>query len=199
VAGRISFVSEFGSEADAITRLREGDIAGLAPLVRLHQTRALRLAYGITGTREEAEDVVMDSFLAVADRIHQLGVARPFAPWFQRMVINRSISVVRSSRRHAYIWSRIGHPQGTVDPSDVAEIHDLRDRLVRAFATLTPEERAVAILRLALGVSEKDVAETLGWRVGTVKSRLARARQKLRRRMSDPVAIGTGVPNYKES
>jgi RNA polymerase sigma-70 factor (ECF subfamily) len=199
-ARRNRVVSELDGEAEALARLRDGDVAGLEPLVRLHQTRALRIAFGITGTREEAEDVVMDTFVAVAARIHQLDMARPFTPWFQRMVINRSISAMRSSRRHAYIWNLIGRTQlHTVDPSDVAESHDLRDRLTRAFSMLTTEERAVATLRLALEMSEKDAAETLGWRVGTVKSRLARARRKLRRRLSDPVAYATGVPDYKEN
>jgi len=193
-------VSEFNNEAQAIALLRDGDVAGLESLVRIHQTRALRIAYGITGTIESAEDVVMDAFLAVVAQIHQLDVARPFAPWFQRMVVNRSISAVRSSRRHAYIWSLIGRNQPVaVDPSAVAEANELHDTLARAFAAHTPEERAVATLRLAFGMSEKDAAATLGWRVGTVKSRLARARRKLRSHLGHPVVPATGFPNYEES
>lgn len=74
-------MSEFGSEAEAVHRLRDRDIAGLETLLRLHQTRALRVAYGIIGSREGAEDVVMDVFIGVA-QIDQLDIARPFVPWF---------------------------------------------------------------------------------------------------------------------
>jgi RNA polymerase sigma-70 factor (ECF subfamily) len=104
-------MSELESEAMAVDRLRDGDVSGLETLVRLHQTRALRLAYGITGTREEAEDVVMDAFIVAFERIEQLDPARPFAPWFQRLVVNRSISVVRSTQRRARIWLLLGRSQ----------------------------------------------------------------------------------------
>jgi RNA polymerase sigma factor (sigma-70 family) len=185
-------MSDLESDAMAVARLREGDISGLETLVRLHQTRALRLAYGITRTREEAEDVVMDAFIVAFERIDQLDPSRPFAPWFQRLVVNRSISVVRSTQRQARIWVLLGRSQhAEASPADVAETIDLRDQLVLAFAELTPEERAVAIMRLAFEMTEKDAAAALGWRIGTVKSRLARARRKLRRRFSNPVAFAT--------
>jgi RNA polymerase sigma factor (sigma-70 family) len=191
-------MSDLESEGTALGRLREGDISGLETLVRLYQTRALRLAYGITGTREEAEDVVMDAFIVAFERIDQLDPSRPFAPWFQRLVVNRSISFVRSTQRRARIWVLLGRSQPSeANPADVAETRDLRNQLVLAFADLTPEERAVAIMRLAFEMTEKDTATALGWRIGTVKSRLARARRKLRRRFTNPVAFATS-PLSKE-
>ena len=183
-----------------MVRLRYGDISALEALVRLHQTPALRLAYSITGSRETAEDVVMDAFVAVVTHIEQFDRSLPFAPWFRRIVVNGALAAVRTSRRRALIWNRIGRSQpNQVSVSEVAETHDLRDRLEQAFATLTPDERAVAALRLAFGMSEKEVAASLGCRIGTVKSRLARARRKLRQRLTNRAVFATALPSHEET
>src|SRR4051794_10135971 len=76
------------NEYEALARLRDGDIGGLEALVRLYQVRAVRAAYLVVRDRALAEDVAQGAFLRVYQRIAQLDPARPFAPWFFRIVVN---------------------------------------------------------------------------------------------------------------
>jgi DNA-directed RNA polymerase specialized sigma24 family protein len=72
----------------------------------------------------------MDAFIVAFERIDQLDPARPFAPWFQRVAVNRSISVVRRTQHRARIWVLWGRSQPSeANPTDIAETMDLRDRL----------------------------------------------------------------------
>src|SRR5260370_38292366 len=82
---RRSFVE---AQAVAIAALQTGDIRGLAALVNLHQLKALRVAYGILGSRSAAEDAVADAFIKVFEKIHTFDGSRPFEPWLNRLVVN---------------------------------------------------------------------------------------------------------------
>src|SRR5258706_77311 len=75
-------------EHEAIRRLQRGDLDGLEALVRLHQQRAVRAAYLIVRDAALAEDVAQAAFLRAHSRIGQFDAARPFAPWFYRIVVN---------------------------------------------------------------------------------------------------------------
>lgn len=86
---------------DAIKRCQQGDIEGLATLIRRYQTDALRLAYLLTGDRYLAEDIVQDSFLQVYRAAARFHLGRPFQPWFHQIVANTTRMRRRSaSRRH---------------------------------------------------------------------------------------------------
>lgn len=86
---------------DAIKRCQQGDIEGLATLIRRYQTDALRLAYLLTGDRYLAEDIVQDGFLQVYRAAARFHLGRPFQPWFHQIVANTTRIRRRSaSRRH---------------------------------------------------------------------------------------------------
>jgi RNA polymerase sigma-70 factor (ECF subfamily) len=173
------------TELRAVNALKQGDIRGLEALVRLYQLRAVRAAYGITGDRHAAEDVVADAFLTVYDRISTFDAERPFAPWFYRIVVNGSLKVMRGNRRmeppsedHA-AWLT-AQPDSGPGPEAAAEYNELRILLLDAIYDLPPNQRAALILRYYLDMDEASMAETLGCPLGTVKWRLYAARQKLR-------------------
>ena len=86
--------SDLMSEQQGIALLKEGNIDGLAILVREHQVRAVQAALLITCDRELAEDVVQDAFLQVYRKIAQFHDNRPFRPWFFRIVINAARKAV---------------------------------------------------------------------------------------------------------
>lgn len=93
------------SESEAIERLRQGDIKGLEALVRAHELRALRAAYLIVRDRDVAEDVVADAFVRAYEHIGCFDGARPFAPWFLRLVVN--IARRRAAQRERHVpWSQ---------------------------------------------------------------------------------------------
>lgn len=173
------------TDADAMTSLARGEIHALDALVARHNARAQRLAYGVLRDASRTHDVVADSFLAVVAAAGHFDLARPFAPWFDRIVINRAIKEAHRDqrrRRLTLLWRR---SVAESDPSHLAEIGELRETLVRAFAQLHPRDRAVVTMRLILGMSEQETAAAIGCPVGTVKSRLARARRQLHGSLGD--------------
>jgi RNA polymerase sigma-70 factor (ECF subfamily) len=166
----------------AIDELRRGQIAGLASLVRLHQLKALRTAYGILGDAAAAEDVVSEAFVRVLDKITAFDRRRTFEPWFYRIVVNLAIDYRRKARR-SETWSEPAprEPGRTTD----LDARELRIDLGQQIAALPRPERAALVLRYYLDMDEESMSTVLGCPVGTVKSRLHRGRERLRRSLSD--------------
>jgi RNA polymerase sigma-70 factor, ECF subfamily len=167
----------------AVDELKRGEMAGLASLVELHQLKALRTVYAILGDRAAAEDVVSDAFLKVVDRIDTFDRARAFEPWFYRIVVNLAIDYRRKARRSATRPEVL--PVKSV-PSAELDNRELRIDMAMEIDRLPRPERAALVLRYYLDMKEEAMAAILNCPVGTVKSRLHRARQRLRVSLSDP-------------
>jgi len=171
-------------ERQSIDALRRGDIQGLESLFQRYQLQAIRTALLITNDRQLAEDIVMDSFLIVYDRIRQFDVRRPFLPWFYRIVVNNALMALRQKRRRTMrkeqeeLLPRL--PSGLHTPEEVCILAELDDTLIQAFRTLPPKQRTAAVLRFYLDMDEAAMARVLGCPLGTVKWRLHAARQRLR-------------------
>ncbi len=173
-------------QAEGIAALQRGDIRGLAALVRLHQLKALRTAYGILGSRSAAEDAVADAFIKVFDKIHTFDGSRPFEPWLYRLVVNTAIDHSRIARRES-AFAEASDEVMTVD-------FDLRLEVTAAIRALSAQERAVVVLRYYLDFDEKAISEILQTPIGTTKSRLHRARERLRHELSEPNLCGPVSP-----
>lgn len=174
-------------EQEAIQRLKRGDIGGLEVLVRQYQLRAIRSAYLVVGDRSLAEDIVQTAFVRVFERIAQFDTQRSFGPWFLRMVVNDAIKAVQRHERTT--------PLHGCDADDVsiemlparepaldewvAQV-ECRQAVAAALRRLSPEQRAVIVLRYYLNMSEADMADNLDTPQGTIKWRLHSARQRLR-------------------
>lgn len=175
-------------EALAVYLLKQGSIAGLEPLVRLYQTRALRAAYLICKDQDMAEDIVADVFLVVYDRIDQYDTARAFAPWFYRIVTRTAAHAMRRQRRYV-----MGEPAAVViaqrddddaPPERAVIAREMDEALMQEVNSLPVKLRTVLVLRHYLEMDERTIAGTLDIPVGTVKSRLHAGRKGLRRRVS---------------
>lgn len=186
------------TDAEAMAALSRGEIAALDALVVRHNDRAQRLAFGVLRDPSLTHDVVADSFLAAAASARRYDPARPFQPWFDRIVVNRAIKECQRKRRHQLLTA-LWRPAETDEPSHLAELGELRGILVAAFARLEPRDRAVVTLRLVLGVSERETAEALGCPIGTVKSRLARARDQLHGHLAQAGVVGAFMAPLGES
>lgn len=170
---------------EAVARLKQGDIGGLAALVERYQVKAVRTAYLITHDSALAEDVVQGVFLRLYHTISQFDSSRPFAPWFMRSVVNAAVQVMRR-RTH-----EIPLESGTVDFSELLsdpapdpqtrlEAREIEQAVWEALTQLPPEQRAAVVLRYYLNFSETEMAAALAAPPGTVKSRLFAARKQLR-------------------
>jgi RNA polymerase sigma-70 factor (ECF subfamily) len=166
----------------AIDGLKRGEIVGLASLVKIHQLKALRTAFGILGDRAAAEDVVSEAFLRVLDGIAAFDRRRSFEPWFYRIVVNLAIDYRRKARRSETRSEPA--PQGLGGTADL-DAREVRIDIGQQIAALPRPERAALVLRYYLDMDEESMATVLGCPVGTVKSRLHRGRERLRRSLSD--------------
>src|SRR5215208_7434411 len=82
----------------AISRIKQGDLSALEPLVKRYQIQAVQAAYAIVYDRALAEDIAQTAFVKVVERVHQFDEERSFAPWFFRIVVNDSIKAVRKQK-----------------------------------------------------------------------------------------------------
>ena len=171
-------------ERRAVERLKRGDPGGLEALVRLHQVRAVRTAYLIVRERALAEDVVQAAFLRAYDKIGRFDEARPFGPWFMKVVVNDAIKA--ASRRERTV-SHSGEGEDLVasladpdsGPEALWEEEETRQRVWAALAELPPAQRAAVVQRYYLGMSEKEMAEAGASPPGTIKWRLHAAKKSL--------------------
>ena len=154
-------------------RARRGDREAAADLFRRYWRDAWRAAFAITGRRALADDVASDGFERAFAALDRFDERRPFGPWLHRIVANRALDVLRAERRLADEELR--------DTPDAAPLHAHGDRgLLAVVAELSLERRVVVVLRYGVGMTPKQISETLDLPVGTVNSRLARALDQLR-------------------
>ena len=151
--------------------------AAFAEFFEVERGRLFGAVYLMTGSVEEAEEVVQDSFLAVWERWDRVrGMERP-AGYLYRTAMNR----FRSRRRHLACAARRALPfTSTEDPYEAV---DLRDEVVRALRALTPHQRAALVLTELLDCRSDEAANLLGVRPSTIRNLAAQARASLRRAM----------------
>ncbi len=179
-------------EAAAIAALRRKDPGGLDALVKLHQLKAVQTAYLVVGDRATAEDMVADAFVTVFQKIEQFDSARPFWPWFCRIVMNNALQWLRKNKT-LQAWDDIETlPSDAATPIEQSEAADRRRRILTAVNLLAPEQRAVIVMRYFHCLDDREIASTLGVPHATVRWRMHRAKQKLRATLDkDPALRGT--------
>ena len=171
------------TDSEAVQALQRGDQRGLEALVERYELRALRSAYHVTRDPESAKDVVADAFLAVFEHIDGCDPGRPFEPWLLRIVVNRAISITRRVNRYQKALSLLRRGPERNDPEDEVLRNELHSALAEAVRSLPAEERAALSLRYFLDLGEAEIAASLGWPPGTVKTRLHRGRAHLRKKL----------------
>ena len=149
-----------------------GSASAVEALFRLHWQNAYRAAYLVAHDAAAAEDIAQEAFLAALRRLDRFDRSRPFGPWLHRIVVNRAIDWVRARRLRVE-----AELPDTLAPEHAAE---LSDATVAALAALSPEHRAVIVLRHLLGYTPGEIAELLDLPRGTVNSRLRRGLDQLR-------------------
>lgn len=175
------------SERDGwlIRRALTGDSRALEALITHHQARVYRIALRITGNTQDAEEVSQQVWVQVWLSLAGFTGSSAFTTWLYRIVVNRATSTVRSSqRRRAQLVRANADP--TVSPGPTTAGGESRvlagerdDAVDRALLSLSPELRAVVVLRHFEDLSYDEIAQALGIPEPTVRGRLARARRAL--------------------
>ncbi len=152
--------------------------------MRAHQGIAFRTAYVIARDAADAEEAVQDGFVKAHRALGRFRRGAPFRPWLLQIVANEARNRRRSAGRRANLALRVAGEArpGDAVPSPEAALlgQERRVALMDAVNELRDEERDVIACRFFLGLSEQETADTLGLKLGTVKSRTARALDRLR-------------------
>jgi RNA polymerase sigma-70 factor (ECF subfamily) len=190
-AGAIGWSEVAGREALLVRRCAAGDQDASAELVAEHHRMVLSLATSLLGDRDEALDLAQEVFLRVFRTIHRFRGHSALRTWIYRIAVNQvrnrqrwwrrrhrgdQVSLDEHLQRHGDVPVR----SNIMAPDRMFANHELAERLQAALERLPFEQRTAIVLREIEGLSYDEIAFTLQLAVGTVKSRLTRARQALR-------------------
>ncbi len=179
-----------GREATLVQRCAARDEDACAELVSDHQRMVVQLAVNLLGDRDEALDLSQEVFLRVFRTIHRFRGQSTLRTWIYRIAVNQARNRHRFWRRrhrgdqvslevHVATHGEFASKLGTA-PDRLLEQKELGQRLQGALDRLPFDQRTAIVLREIDGLSYDDIAFSLGVAIGTVKSRLTRARQALR-------------------
>jgi len=178
-----------GSPSKALERRRErrwikaaqsGSEQALEHLYRRHWPWAHRAAYLVVHDAAAAEDIAQEAFLSAIRSLDRFDRARPFGPWLNRIVVNRAIDWARArSLRRETASEFEAEAVGAEPASPETGSAVYSDEVVAALRQLSPEHRAVVVMRYLLDYTPGEIAKALGLPRGTVNSRLRRALDRL--------------------
>lgn len=167
-------------DATLVYACRNGDRDAFEALLTRYERPIYNVAMRMLKHQEDARDVVQSVFLRVFERLHQFDFEHRFYSWIYRIAINESIDILNRRSRVAPLDEDTEAADEGSGPHDACRSAQLGAGVQAAMMTLTPDYRAVIVLRHFVDCSYRDMAEILGVPEKTVKSRLFTARQLLR-------------------
>ena len=180
-------------EAELIARAAHGDQEAFRQLWEAHHPAAMAAALRLCHQRALAEEITQGAFLLAWRGLARFQQGSPFRPWLLRILYRHALDVLERQRMHGQSLplDEAWVPEGPVTEErqrtqvDPQEEVTQRETVRQALAHLSAEQRRVIALRYGADLTEVDIAQVLGWPVGTVKSRLNRAREHLRVLLSE--------------
>ena len=183
--------SQFADD-ELVRRVRSGETDAFEELVRRTRGDGYRLARRILRRHEDADDALQDSYVKAFKALDRFEAGRAFGPWFLTIVARTALSALRQGKRRSAASLDEPAADGMVplaeriaDPNEDPALMEHRLLVARAFEALTDEHRAVLALRVDADLAYADIAAALEVPLGTVMSRLARAREALLERMNE--------------
>ncbi|MBO9344330.1 MAG: sigma-70 family RNA polymerase sigma factor [Chloroflexi bacterium] len=182
-------MGDIEDEEALIRAAQRGDVASFNQLVLAYQSQLYNVAYRILGDAAAAADATQEAFLSAFTHIKDYR-GGSFKSWLLRTVTNACLDALRYQRRRPSRSLEAEDdderslaevlPSGEESPDSVAERRELRHLIARAALTLPPDQRITFVLADVHGLSYQEIAQAMNVSLGTVKSRLSRARAKLR-------------------
>ena len=177
-------------ERDLIRQCQKGDVQAFRQLVERYEGRIYGLACSILGDSEMAKDAAQEAFIRVYKALGKFEGRSSFYTYLYRITTNVCLTFAQREQRRPDRVSIEGMQEasdmtldrfwGTDEPQNDIERIGLRDEIQKVLDHLSPDHRAVVILKDIEGLSQEEIADVLDVSVGTVKSRLSRARARLR-------------------
>ncbi|MCA9564062.1 MAG: sigma-70 family RNA polymerase sigma factor [Myxococcales bacterium] len=199
------------SDQNLVKRIQNGDKDAFRELVERYQRKAFSIAYGMVHNREDALDLVQDSFLKAYRNIKRFEGSSSFYTWLYRIVVNVCIDHIRKSGKRTKVEfednlfrddeegsdDRIRPSLLDVDPLKVYGRKELLEKIQVALEELSPIHKQAIVLREIEGLSYTEMAEVMEVSKGTVMSRLHHARKNLQDLLSDYLQGDLAVDNYR--
>lgn len=173
---------------ELVARFLAGNGLAFPELVRRYQSRLLNFIYRTIGDRDRAEDLVQETFIRVYRHLHRFDQAKKFSTWIYTIASNLAKNELRNRSRNPLVlfqaikknWEADHRPLQWEDPhyrpDDLFRKRHLRDVVEKAVEQLPEHHRVVFVLREMEGKTYEEISEITGVNLGTVKSRLNRAR-----------------------
>ncbi len=184
-------------DAVLVRKAQQGDMDAYESLVRRYQERIYALCRRLTGAHQSADDLAQETFVKAYFALARFDAQWPLYPWLRKIAVNSGLNYLKTRGRERPLddgpsggRTAPRAPRGD-DPVGQLENAEFQARLDRAVASLPADQRSVFVLRFHEGLSYEEIGRTLGLPLGTVMSRLNRARQKLKEQLAD--AMGRGA------
>lgn len=186
---------------------KRGDTSAFEQLIRAYEKKVYAIAFRMLGNPQDAEDLAQEAFVRLYSSLKGFHGECALSTWIYRIITNLCIDELRRSRKEPALYSVDAPVQGTggemerqvpdrsPGPEEVVERAELQEAVREGILSLSPEHRAMIVLRDVNGLSYEEIGETLGLNVGTVKSRLWRARQELTRRLASSELLKAAFVN----
>ena len=173
------------SDDELILKAQEGDLRSFDLLVKRYQSKVYFLAYRMVKSHDAADDIAQDTFINAYSAVKSFKIGYSFYTWLYRICMNLSINYLK---RQKFVIPESQFEQETsplereapgADPSNHLALKELEGKIEKAIDSLPPKFKAVLVLRLYEDLSYEEIAKTLKISMGTVMSRLFRARERM--------------------
>ena len=184
-----------------VTAAKSGDLASFEELVNRYEQKIFRLTMNITRNREDAEDSMQDAFMKAYSHLNTFQEGSRFYTWLVRIAANEALMRLRKRRPNQFSIDEPIEGEEDIIPREIEDWgpspeqryaqSEMREILSNAIDELQPDFRVVFVLRDVEGISTEETATALGISVAAVKSRLLRARLKMRQKLNRYFRQGT--------
>ncbi|MCX6568827.1 MAG: sigma-70 family RNA polymerase sigma factor [Candidatus Aminicenantes bacterium] len=188
--------AEHPEDAVLVRKAQQGDMDAFESLVRNYQQRVYALCRRLTGAHQSADDLAQETFIKAYYALGRFDAQWPLYPWLRRIALNSGLNYLKARKRERPLFEgtlgarRTPFSAPADSPEEQLERAEFEARFERAVASLAADQRSVFVLRFHESMSYEEISRTLDLPIGTVMSRLNRARQKLKSLLTDSLARG---------
>ena len=178
-----------------IKQVLKGDQNAYADIVNLYQHKLYQICYRMLGNKQEAEDIAQEAFVRAYINLHSYDQKRKFSTWIYRIATNLCIDRIRKKKPDYYLDAEVAGTDGldmysqiAADeklPEDVVTQMELQDRIQYEISRLPDKYRSVIVLKYIEELSLQEISEILDMPLGTVKTRIHRGREALRKQLNN--------------
>ncbi|KRG14803.1 RNA polymerase sigma factor SigW [Lederbergia galactosidilytica] len=178
-----------------IKEVLKGDREAFGEIVELFKDKVFQLCYRMLGNRHEAEDIAQEAFVRAYVNIHSFDQKKKFSTWLYRIATNLCIDRIRKKKPDYFLDAEVAGTEGLTMYSQIAaegkspdsevETLELQELVQREIMRLPDKYRIVVILRYIDELSLNEISEVLEMPLGTVKTRIHRAREALRKQLNN--------------